>query len=52
MEMQWYEFAQLIFVLAMVKYFLTMMFWNGNIYPVMLEVGDMLSDFDFIEGYS
>jgi hypothetical protein len=24
------------------------MFWNGNVYPVMLEVCDLLFDFDFI----
>jgi hypothetical protein len=34
------EFAQLIFGLALVQYFLTMMFWSGNVYPVMLEVCD------------
>jgi hypothetical protein len=27
------EFAQLVFCLALVPYFLTMTFWNGNVYP-------------------
>ena len=52
MEMQSLEFAQLVFGLALVQYFLTMMFWNGNICPVMLEVCDLLFDFDFIGDYS
>ena len=46
------EFAQLVFCLALVQYFLTMTFWNGNVYPVMLEVCDLLFDFDFIGDYS
>ena len=46
------EFAQLVFGLALVQYFLTMTFWNGNVYPVMLEVCDLLFDFDFIGDYS
>ena len=29
------QFAQLIFDLAFVQYFLIMHFWNGNIYPVL-----------------
>jgi hypothetical protein len=37
-----------VFWSALVQYFLTMMFWNGNVYPVMLEVCDLLFDFDFI----
>ena len=41
MEMQSLEFAQLGFGLALVQYFLTMMFWNGNVYPVMLEEWDL-----------
>ena len=52
MEMQSLEFAQLVFGLAVVQYFLTMMFWNGHIYPVMLEVCDLLFNFDFIGDYS
>ena len=34
LEMQSLEFAQLVFGLAFVQYFFTMMFWNGNVYPV------------------
>lgn len=26
------EFAQLVFELALVQYFLTVMFWNGKVY--------------------
>ena len=52
MEMQGLEFAQLVFCLALVQYFLTMTFWNGNIYSVMLEVCDRFLDFDFIRAYS
>jgi hypothetical protein len=52
MEMQSLKLAQLVYGLALVQYFLTMMFWNGNVYPVMLEVCDLLFDFDFIPGYS
>ena len=52
MEMQSLEFAQLVFCLALVQYFLTKMFWNGNMYPLMLEVYDLLFDFDFIGDYS
>jgi hypothetical protein len=36
------EFAQMPFGLAVVQYFLTMAFWNDNVYPVMLEVSDLL----------
>ena len=52
MEVQSLEFAQLVFYLALVQYFLTKMFWNGNMYPLMLEVYDLLFDFDFIGDYS
>ena len=52
MEMQSLEFAQLAFGLALVQCFPTMRFWNGNVYPVMLEVCDLLFDFDFIRDYS
>ena len=52
MESQSLEIAPLVFGLTLVQYFLTMTFWNGNVYPVMLEVCDLLFDFDFIPGYS
>ena len=52
MEMQSLKLAQLVYGLALVQYFLTMMFWNDNIYPVMLEVCDQLFYFDFIGDYS
>ena len=52
MEMPGLEFAQMVFCLALVQYFLTMTFWNGNIYSVMLEVCDRFLDFDFIRAYS
>jgi hypothetical protein len=42
MEMQSLEFVQLAFGLASVQYFLTMVFWNDNVYPVMLGVCDLL----------
>ena len=35
------EFAPLAFDLALVQYFLTMTFWNGNVYPIVLEVYDL-----------
>ena len=44
MEMWSLEFDQLIFGLTLVQYFLTVMFWNGNVHPVMLEVCDLLFD--------
>jgi hypothetical protein len=37
MENQSLEFAQLDFGLALVQYFLMVMFWNDNVCPVMLE---------------
>ena len=40
------------FSLALVQDFLSMLFWKGNVYSVMLEVGDLLFDFDFIGNYS
>jgi hypothetical protein len=53
MEMQSLKFAQPVFGLALVQYFLlTMTFCNGNIYPVMLEVCDLLVYLDFIGDYS
>jgi hypothetical protein len=52
MEMQSLEFSPLVFCLALIQYFLTMKFWNGNVYPVMLEVCGLLFDFDFIGDYS
>ena len=48
MEMQNLEFAQLALVLLFSQDFLTMLFWNHNVDPVMLEVCDLLFDFDFI----
>jgi hypothetical protein len=51
MEMQSLKFAQLGFGLALFQYFLTMMFWTGNIYPVMFEVCFVLFNFYFIEDY-
>ena len=50
MEMQNLELAQVVLVL--VWYLLTMTFWNHNIYPAVLEVCDLLFDFDFIGDYS
>ena len=50
-EMQCLEFAQLVCGLASVQYFLTMTFWNGNVYPVILEVCDLYFDFYCIETY-
>ena len=50
MEMQTLEFAQLAFGFAFFQDFLTMSFWNGNVYPLMLEVCDLL--FYFIVDYS
>jgi hypothetical protein len=37
---------------SLVQYFLTVIFWNGNAYPVMFEVWDLLFHFDFIEDYN
>jgi hypothetical protein len=34
MKMQSLEFTQLDFSLALVQYFASMMFYNGDIYPV------------------
>ena len=50
MEMQNLEFAQLAFGFAFFQDFHTMSFWNGNVYPLRLEVCDLL--FDFIGDYS
>ena len=50
-EIQDFKFAQLVFGLALGQYFFTMMFRNGNVFPVMLEVYDLLCDFDFIQHY-
>ena len=35
METQSLQFAQLIFDLALVQYFLIMQSWNGKVYPVL-----------------
>ena len=45
MEMQNLEFALHVFCLAFVQYFLTMTFWNGNIYSMLLELCDLLFPF-------
>ena len=47
MELQRLEFAQLVCCLGLVQCFLTMTFWNGSVYPVILEVCGLLFDFDF-----
>jgi hypothetical protein len=44
MEMQNLEFARQDFSLIFFQDFLTMSFWNGNAYPVMLEVCDLFFD--------
>ena len=44
------KIAQLAFGLPLVQYFLTMIFWSGNVYLVMLEVRDLFCD--FMEDYS
>jgi hypothetical protein len=41
MEIKNLEFAQLVFGLAFAQYFLTVIFWNGNVFPVMFEVCDL-----------
>ena len=47
-KVQSLEFAQMVSYLDLVQYFLTMTFWNGNIYPVRLEACDLLFNFNFI----
>jgi hypothetical protein len=42
MEMLTLEFAQLAFGYSLVQYFFNMMFQNGNVYSLMLEVCDLL----------
>ena len=44
-EMKKLEFTQLV------QDFFTVMFWNGNVYPVMFEVCHLFFDFDFIGDY-
>ena len=44
-EWQSLEYAQLVFSLVLVQYFFTMTFWNGNVYPVILEVCNLPFDF-------
>ena len=51
MKLHSLEIAQLISCLALVQYFLIMGFCNGNIYPMMLKVYDLMFDFDFIRNY-
>ena len=52
-KMQSLEFAQVTFGLALIQYFLTVMFWNGNVYtvPSYVEVSDLLFYFDSIGEY-
>jgi hypothetical protein len=45
-EMKKLEFTQLV------QDFFTVMFWYGNVYPVMFEVCHLFFDFDFIGDYS
>jgi hypothetical protein len=52
MEMLSLESAQLVSGLTLVQYFLIMKFWNGNVYPIMLEVCDLVFNFSFIGDYS
>ena len=51
MEIEHLAFAQMNFYLALVQYFFTVTFSIRNIYPVILEVYDLLCDFDFIQHY-
>ena len=48
MEMQRLEFAQL----GLLQHFLTSVLWNGNIDPLMLEVHNLLLEFNFIGDYN
>ena len=52
MEIQTLKFPQLGFGLDFVEDFHTMSFCNGNVYIVILEVCDLLLDFDVIKSYS
>ena len=52
MEMVSMATAQMVFGLALIQHLLTMEFWNSNAYPVMLEVCDLLLDFDILRDYS
>ena len=52
MEIQTLKFPQLGFGLDFVEDFHTMSFCNGNVYLVILEVCDLLLDFDVIKSYS
>jgi hypothetical protein len=49
-EMEGLEFVHLVFGLALTQYFLTVTFWNGNVYPVILDVCDLVFDLDFLLG--
>ena len=51
MEIQSLEIVQLVFGLALLQYFVTITYWNDNVYPLMLEIRDLLFDFDFIGDY-
>ena len=49
MEIQFSLPSWLLFLLwILVQYFLTMIFWSGNVYLVMFEVFDVIFYFDFI----
>ena len=52
MEVQSLEFSKQVFRLALVQYFLIITLWNGIAYCVMLEVCDILVNFNFIRGHS
>jgi hypothetical protein len=51
-KMQSLKFCQLVSGIALVQYFLTMTFWNSNVNSVILEVCDLLFNFDFLGDYS
>jgi hypothetical protein len=51
MELQCLAFAQMNFYPALVQYFFTVTFSIRNIYPMTLDVYDLLRDFDFIQHY-
>lgn len=49
---QMLEIVLMGFGLALVQYFLILMFRNGNIYPLVLEICILHFDFDFIGNVS
>jgi hypothetical protein len=52
MEGQSSESLSLVFGFTLIQYFLSMTFWNGNIWPVILEVCEQLLYVHFIGDYS